>query len=85
MDLALEIKDLTVSFRKGRNVVTALDKINLALPGGHILGFIGPNGAAKRHLFNRICGVFTPTRGRAYIYGHRPRRHICFAYLPQRS
>jgi len=69
MDLALEIKDLVVTFRKGRNTVTALDGIDLALPKGRILGFIGPNGAGKTTTMHAMLGFIKPDRGSINILG----------------
>ena len=39
----------------------ALDKVNLSVIQGEILGIIGPNGAGKTTLFNVINGVYPPT------------------------
>ncbi len=69
MELALEIKDLTVSFNKGRKVVTALDKVSLSLPQGRILGFIGPNGAGKTTAMHAMLGFLKPDSGSISLLG----------------
>ena len=77
----LELKNVTVRF----NGTLALDDVSFVLQTGERVAVIGPNGAGKSTLFNVISGVLSPTQGRANIYGHRPGRHICIAYVPQRS
>lgn len=69
MNLALDIKDLLVTFRKGKEVVTALDKISLALPTGRVLGFIGPNGAGKTTTMHSMLGFLKPDAGSISIFG----------------
>ncbi len=77
----LELKNISVRF----NGTTALDNICFKLLPGERVAIVGPNGAGKSTLFNVVSGVLRPTKGRVDIYGHRPRRHICIAYVPQRS
>jgi branched-chain amino acid transport system ATP-binding protein len=47
----------------------ALDKINLELQEGEILGLIGPNGAGKTTLFNVINGIYPPDSGQVAFLG----------------
>jgi ABC-2 type transport system ATP-binding protein len=69
MDLALEITDLLVTFRKGKSVVTALNHVDLSLPKGHILGFIGPNGAGKTTAMHAMLGFIKPDSGSIKLMG----------------
>lgn len=69
MDLALDIRELTVSFRKGRDVVKALDCVDLSLPKGRILGFIGPNGAGKTTTMHAMLGFLKPDSGSISLLG----------------
>jgi branched-chain amino acid transport system ATP-binding protein len=55
----LEIRNLTKSF----GGLNALDRLNLDIYEGEILGVIGPNGAGKTTLFNVMTGFLRPTRG----------------------
>ncbi len=54
----------------------ALDRVNLSVNEGEILGIIGPNGAGKTTLFNVMNGVFPPTEGHIKFRGedvtHKP-------------
>jgi ABC-type polysaccharide/polyol phosphate transport system ATPase subunit len=42
---------------------TALDKINLEVNEGEILGLIGPNGSGKSTLLRTISGIYRPDKG----------------------
>jgi ABC-type polysaccharide/polyol phosphate transport system ATPase subunit len=42
---------------------TALDKINLEVNEGEILGIIGPNGSGKSTLLRTISGIYRPDKG----------------------
>lgn len=77
----VSLKDISVRF----NGTLALDNVSFELQRGERVAIIGPNGAGKSTLFNIISGVLSPTKGQVKIYGNRPRRHICIAYVPQRS
>lgn len=77
----LELRNVTVRF----NNTLALDDISFQLRRGERVAIVGPNGAGKSTLFNVIAGTLKPTRGRADVYGYASERHICIAYVPQRS
>lgn len=51
--------------------LTALDRIDLKVGGGEIVGVIGPNGAGKSTLLNVIAGVFRPSAGTVRFSGSR--------------
>ncbi len=61
----LELKGVTKQFGGLR----AVDRLNLSLEKGEILGVIGPNGAGKSTAFNCIAGVFPPTKGEVIFDG----------------
>jgi branched-chain amino acid transport system ATP-binding protein len=48
--------------------VRALDRIDVSINPGEVVGVIGPNGAGKTTLFNVICGL-RPTSGRVLFSG----------------
>ena len=57
--ILLETRDLTMAF--GGNV--AVNRVNLAIREGEIVGLIGPNGSGKTTLFNCLSKVFEPVGG----------------------
>jgi branched-chain amino acid transport system ATP-binding protein len=62
----LELASLSRAF--GGLVV--IDKLDLKVQQGEILGILGPNGAGKTTLFNMIAGVMPPSHGRV-LFGER--------------
>ena len=54
---AVEIRDLTVSYRTGRERVLAVDSVNLDLAQGETLALVGESGCGKTTLAATIAGV----------------------------
>lgn len=48
---------------------TAVDGISLSVKKGEVFGFLGPNGAGKSTTFKMLCGLMTPTSGKALVHG----------------
>ncbi|MFX0541803.1 ABC transporter ATP-binding protein [Roseovarius sp. S4756] len=49
---------------------TALGGVSLQIKEGEIIALLGPNGAGKTTLISALCGIVTPTSGRATVGGH---------------
>jgi branched-chain amino acid transport system permease protein len=62
----LECRGLTMAF--GGNV--AVDKVDLAINEGEIVGLVGANGSGKTTLFNCISKVYEPIAGGIRFDGH---------------
>jgi ABC-2 type transport system ATP-binding protein len=45
----------------------AVDRVSLRVSRGEIFGFLGPNGAGKSTTIRMLCGLLTPTSGRALV------------------
>jgi ABC-2 type transport system ATP-binding protein len=62
-DWAVETCDLVKTFGK----FVAVDHISLKVSKGEIFGFLGPNGAGKSTTIRMLCGLLTPTSGKALV------------------
>ncbi len=60
--------------------LVAVNRVDLDLRAGEILGLIGPNGAGKSTLFDLASGALRPDAGRIAFLGHDlaglPARHV---------
>jgi ABC-type branched-subunit amino acid transport system ATPase component len=61
----LELQGLTKHF----GGVRAVERVDLSVRQGEILGLIGPNGSGKSTIVNLICGLFPLTDGRVLLRG----------------
>ena len=79
---ALEIHDLTVAYHK-KPVLWGVD---LAVPGGQLVGIVGPNGAGKSTLIKACMGLLPVNSGWVKVFGV-PLRHAAtrVGYVPQRE
>ncbi|HEX9401589.1 MAG TPA: ABC transporter ATP-binding protein [Anaeromyxobacter sp.] len=64
----------TRAISKSFGGLRAVDRVDLELRDGEILGVIGPNGAGKTTLFSLIAGSITPTSGEVLMRGFRVSR-----------
>lgn len=86
MDLALEARDLTVTFDTPQGAVRALDGVSLRVEPGRVFGFLGPNGAGKTTTMHVLLGFVQATSGEARIFGADVRQSIArqrIGYLPE--
>ena len=61
---------LVEGLQKSYGSVQALRGIDLAVPGGTILGLLGPNGAGKTTAVRILATLLNPDGGRASVAGH---------------
>jgi len=64
-DLAVDVRGLSKRYG-GRAVV---DKIDLQVGTGRIVGFLGPNGSGKTTTIRMLCGLLTPDAGEGTCLG----------------
>jgi ABC-2 type transport system ATP-binding protein len=62
---AVIVENLTKRFA----AFTAVDDVSLTVARGEIFGFLGPNGAGKSTTIRILCGLLSPTSGRASVNG----------------
>ena len=81
----IEVEKLTKRFGD----FTAVDEITFHVRRGEIFGFLGANGAGKTTAMRMLCGLLSPTAGRAEVAGFdvyreadRIKHHI--GYMSQR-
>jgi lipopolysaccharide export system ATP-binding protein len=85
---ALTVRDLIKVYR-GRKVV---DRVNLGVESGQVVGLLGPNGAGKTTTFYMTVGMVKPDGGRVFIdatditdYPMHIRARNGVGYLPQEA
>ncbi|MCH8628705.1 ABC transporter ATP-binding protein [Arsenicicoccus piscis] len=49
--------------------LTAVNKVDMTVHEGEIVGLIGPNGAGKTTFFNCLTGLYKPTEGEVWLAG----------------
>lgn len=49
--------------------LVAVDKVNLEINQGELIGIVGPNGSGKTTLYNIISGIFPPEEGKIVFEG----------------
>jgi ABC-2 type transport system ATP-binding protein len=52
----------------------AVDRVNLEVAAGEIVGILGPNGSGKTTTILMLLGLTEPSSGRAEVAGHDPLR-----------
>jgi ABC-2 type transport system ATP-binding protein len=82
--IAIEMSNLTKTFksrdryvearsslfaRREREIVTAVDHLNLEIKSGELFGLLGPNGAGKTTLVKMLCTLLPPDEGSAVVNG----------------
>lgn len=65
--MLLEVKDVSIQF----GGLKVIEKMNLQIRAGELIGLIGPNGAGKTTAFNLISGIYKPTAGEIRFGGER--------------
>jgi ABC-2 type transport system ATP-binding protein len=62
----IRIENLTKRFGK----TLAVDRIDLHVPPGEVMGFLGPNGAGKTTTIRMLAGLMKPDTGTIILGGH---------------
>lgn len=65
----IECRALTKQYRKGDNVITPLESLDLGIDRGEFLALMGPSGSGKTTLLNLIAGIDRPTSGSILVDG----------------
>lgn len=65
----LELKKVAKKYRVGREVVTALGGVDLAVEQGEFIAILGTSGCGKTTLLNIAAGLEKPTKGEVIFRG----------------
>lgn len=94
MNYIIKLEDVSVKYRVGKgNYLLAIDKVNLEVPPGSIVGIVGRSGCGKTTLLKVIANLIKPSEGRVLynrelIVGDKPKIGMMFQsplLLPWRS
>jgi ABC-type multidrug transport system fused ATPase/permease subunit len=83
-----DVELMDVRFRYPGQNEWAIDNLNLTIPVGTIVAFVGPSGAGKTTIVDLILGILTPDSGSIAISGLKPLQTFhkwpgAVAYVPQ--
>lgn len=67
---AIEFEAISKRYESDKQVVNALDSIDLRVEEGEFFGLLGPNGAGKTTLINILAGLLHASSGTASVLGH---------------
>jgi NitT/TauT family transport system ATP-binding protein len=68
-EIAIDIRNLSLTFETGDSAVHALDNANLSVAKGEFVSFIGPSGCGKTTLLRVIADLETPSLGSITVNG----------------
>jgi len=71
----IRIRNLSKSYRNGKDTNLVLKGINLEIEPGRIIGYIGPNGAGKSTTVKIMCGLISAFEGTVEIGGFDIRKN----------
>ena len=85
--LSVEIKDVSFAYQGSKS--ETLSQIDLSIPAGSQVAFIGVSGAGKSTLADLILGLLEPTKGEVFVQGENPASLIrtnpgLLGYVPQK-
>jgi putative ABC transport system ATP-binding protein len=67
MTSAVTLSNIVKRYRRGKQSVEVLHRLNLAVPAGEFLALMGPSGSGKTTLLNLIGGLDRPDEGEVIV------------------
>jgi putative ABC transport system ATP-binding protein len=71
MTAAIELRHVVKRYKRGKQSVEVLHKLDLDVPAGEFLALMGPSGSGKTTLLNLIGGLDRPDEGTITVAGER--------------
>jgi len=68
--IVLQTNSLGRSYRVGREIVHALENVEMAVAQGEFVAIVGPSGSGKSTLLNLLGGLDQPTSGNVLLDGN---------------
>ena len=65
----IEVRDVSRLYRRGVDMVHALEHVSLRIPGGRFVALMGPSGSGKSTLLNLLAGLDRPDGGEVVVAG----------------
>src|SRR3984957_6155870 len=59
----VQVQQVSMSYKRGRQTVPVLDRIDLEIQAGEFLALVGPSGSGKTTLLNQNAGLAQPVPG----------------------
>lgn len=69
MDAILSTSNLSIGYRKGKQVKTVMSSLSLSLYRGELVSVLGENGAGKSTLIRTLTGLQPPIDGEVFLNG----------------
>lgn len=66
---SVDLREVTVAFRSGGELVHALDRVDLEVAAGEFVAIVGPSGCGKTTILNLLAGLMRPTKGELRRHG----------------
>ena len=67
----IEVRDVSRLYRRGVDLVHALEHVTLHIPAGRFVALMGPSGSGKSTLMNLLAGLDRPDGGEVIVAGQR--------------
>jgi putative ABC transport system ATP-binding protein len=71
MTAAIELRHVVKRYKRGKQSVEVLHRLDLDVPAGEFLALMGPSGSGKTTLLNLIGGLDRPDEGSITVAGER--------------
>src|SRR5499433_3739208 len=65
----IEVRDVSRTYRRGADLVHALEHVSLRIPAGRFVALMGPSGSGKSTLLNLLAGLDRPDTGEVVVGG----------------